>query len=61
MCLACETAFPAAPAALCGYPHVTVPMGQGGGLPVGLSIFAGPWEDARVLSLAHAYEHLPRL
>jgi amidase len=46
------------PAAIAGYPHLTVPMGQVGGLPVGLSIFAGPWEDATVLALGEAYERL---
>jgi amidase len=47
-------------AAAAGYPHITVPMGQVNNLPVGLSIFAGPWEDAKVLSIAYAYEQLPR-
>lgn len=47
-------------AAVAGYPHITVPMGQVNNLPVGLSIFAGPWEDAKVLSIAYAYEQLPR-
>jgi len=48
------------PAAVAGYPHITVPMGEVNGLPVGLSIFAGPWQDALVLALAYAYEQLPR-
>jgi amidase len=47
-------------AAVAGYPHITVPMGRVNNLPVGLSIFAGPWEDAKVLSIAYAYEQLPR-
>jgi amidase len=46
------------PAAIAGYPHLTVPMGEVAGLPVGLSIFAGPWHDGRVLELGHAYERL---
>ncbi len=41
-------------------PHLTVPMGTVNGLPVGLSIFAAPFEDATVLRLGYAYEQLPR-
>jgi len=43
-------------AAVAGYPHLTVPMGQVKGLPVGLSFLGGKWDDARVLSLGFAYE-----
>jgi amidase len=48
----CSTA-----AAVAGYPHVTVPMGQVRGLPVGLSFFGRAWSEARLLAFAHAYEH----
>ena len=48
------------PAAVAGYPHVTVPMGQVAGLPVGLSLFAGAWQDARLLALALHFEQLTR-
>ena len=44
------------PAAIAGYPHVTVPMGAASGLPVGLSFFAGAWSDGPLLGYAHAYE-----
>ena len=44
------------PAAVAGYPSVTVPAGFVHGLPVGLSFFAGAWQDAQVLALAHAFE-----
>lgn len=44
------------PAAVAGYPHVTVPAGFVHGLPMGVSFFAGAWQDARVLALAHAFE-----
>jgi amidase len=40
-------------AAVAGYPHLTVPMGQVKGLPVGLSFIGGKWDDARILSLAY--------
>ncbi len=47
-------------AAVAGYPHITVPMGQVSGLPVGLSFFAGAWSEARLLGLAYAYEQATR-
>jgi amidase len=44
------------PAAVAGYPSVTVPAGQVAGLPVGLS-FTGPaWSEPRLIALAHAFE-----
>ncbi|MDP3803556.1 amidase [Brevundimonas sp.] len=43
-------------AAVAGYPHLTVPMGFDRGMPVGLSFIGGKWDDARILSLGHAYE-----
>jgi len=49
------------PAAVAGYPHVTVPMGQVAGLPVGLSFFGGAWQDAKLLALALHYEQATRL
>ncbi|WP_394836447.1 amidase [Pendulispora rubella] len=48
------------PAAIAGYPHTTVPAGFVGPLPVGVSIFANRWADARVLSLAAAVERVTR-
>ena len=39
-----------------GVAHLTVPMGAVFGLPVGLSIVAGKWEDAKVLSFGYAFE-----
>jgi amidase len=48
------------PAAVAGYPHLTVPMGSVNGLPVGISFFGGAWRDAEVLGLGHAYEGLAR-
>jgi len=43
-------------AAIAGYPHLTVPMGQVKGLPVGLSFIGPKWSDALILSLGYAYE-----
>ena len=42
--------------AVSGYPHLTVPMGQVDGLPVGLSFIGPAWSEARLLALGHAYE-----
>jgi amidase len=49
------------PAAVAGYPHVTVPMGQVSGLPVGLSFFGTAWTDAKLLALAADYEQRTKL
>lgn len=43
-------------AAVAGYPHLTVPMGQVKGLPVGLSFMGAKWSDAAILGLGYAYE-----
>lgn len=43
-------------AAIAGYPHLTVPMGQVKGLPVGLSFMGPKWSDALILNLGYAYE-----
>ncbi len=42
--------------AVAGYPHLTVPMGQVDGLPVGLSLIGPAWSEARLLALGYAYE-----
>lgn len=44
------------PAAIAGYPHLTVPMGAIEGLPVGLSIMGAKWQDHAVLKAGAAYE-----
>jgi amidase len=44
------------PAAVAGYPHVTVPAGYVHGLPVGLSFVAGAWSEAALIGMAYAYE-----
>ncbi|MFL6756055.1 MAG: amidase [Sphingomicrobium sp.] len=43
-------------AAMAGYPHLTVPMGQVKGLPVGLSFIGPKWSDSLILSLGYAFE-----
>ncbi|MEO1656198.1 MAG: amidase [Pseudomonadota bacterium] len=45
-------------AAIAGYPHLTVPMGGVGGLPLGLSIIGTKWDDAAVLRTGQAFEDI---
>ena len=44
------------PAAMAGYPHITVPMGKVHELPVGCSFIAGAYKEGELLTLAYAYE-----
>ncbi|MBL0211529.1 MAG: amidase [Holophagaceae bacterium] len=44
------------PAAVAGYPHLTVPMGHAFGLPVGLSFFGRAWSERKLLNLGFAFE-----
>ncbi len=46
--------------AVAGYPHLTVPMGVVGGLPIGLSFIGRKWSDADVLAAGYAYEQASR-
>jgi len=43
-------------AAIAGYPHLTVPMGQVDGLPVGLSLIGPAWSEHLLLKLGFAFE-----
>ena len=44
------------PAAVAGYPHITVPAGLFAGLPVGVSFVAGAYAEGTIIKLAYAYE-----
>ncbi len=44
------------PAAMAGYPHITVPMGLVHGLPVGLSFFSTAYKEGDIITLGYAYE-----
>lgn len=48
------------PAAVAGYPHITVPAGQAHGLPVGLSFVGGAYTEASLIGMAYAYEQASR-
>ncbi len=44
------------PAAMAGYPHITVPMGYFNELPVGLSFISSAYKEADIITLGYAYE-----
>ncbi|HTS89657.1 MAG TPA: amidase [Gemmatimonadales bacterium] len=48
------------PAAVAGYPHITVPAGFAFGLPVGLSFFGSAWSEPLIIGLAFAFEQATR-
>jgi len=48
------------PAAVAGYPSITVPAGLAFGLPVGLSFIGKPWSEGTLLKLAYSFEQATR-
>ena len=44
------------PAAMAGYPHITVPMGAVHHLPIGLSFFGTAYTEPQLIAMAYAYE-----
>ena len=46
--------------AVAGFPHLTVPMGLSGGLPIGLSFIGPKWHDHDILKAGFAYEQLSK-
>jgi amidase len=44
------------PAAVAGYPHITVPAGFVQGLPCGISFVGQAWSEPRLIALAYAFE-----
>ncbi len=49
------------PAAMAGYPHITVPAGYVHGLPVALSFFSTAWTEAKLIGYAFAFEQATKL
>jgi aspartyl-tRNA(Asn)/glutamyl-tRNA(Gln) amidotransferase subunit A len=48
-----------APFNLCGIPALSVPCGfTPEGLPIGLQILAGPWQETKALQAGHAFEQV---
>lgn len=46
------------PAAMAGYPHITVPMGTYLGLPVGISFVGTAYSEGELIRIAYAYEQV---
>ena len=44
------------PAAVAGYPHITVPAGFIFGMPVGISFFGRAWSEPTLIKFAYAFE-----
>ncbi len=49
------------PAAIAGYPNISVPMGYSFGLPVGISIFGRAWSEPTLIRIAHAFEQATKI
>lgn len=49
------------PAARSGYPNITVPAGFVHGLPVGMSIFGGKYQEPKLISIAYAFEQTTKV
>ena len=50
----------AGPAAIAGYPDISVPMGFVSGLPAGVSFFGRAWSEPVLIRVAYAYEQATR-
>ena len=50
----------ASPAAVAGYPHITVPAGFVSGLPCGISFVGTAWSEPKLIAMAYAYEQESR-
>ncbi len=50
----------AGPAAIAGYPDISVPMGFVKGLPVGVSFFGPAWTEPTLIRVAYAFEQATR-
>jgi amidase len=54
------------PAAVAGFPHITVPAGYTGELPIGVSFMGRAWSEPKLIAYAHAFEqavqarHVPK-
>ncbi len=44
------------PAAVAGYPSITVPAGWAHGLPVGIVLFGAKWSEPTLISIAYGFE-----
>ncbi|MGO9330925.1 MAG: amidase [Steroidobacteraceae bacterium] len=53
-----DTGGCSSPAAVAGYPHITVPAGLYRGLPIGLSFFGTAFSEPTLIKLASGFEHV---
>ncbi len=49
------------PAAISGYPNITVPMAYIDGLPVNISFFGRAWSEPLLLEIAYAFEYATKV
>jgi amidase len=54
------TGSASSPAAVAGYPSITVPSGELDGLPLGVCFFGPAWSEPRLLAVAAAFEAATR-
>ena len=52
--------YSVSPAAIAGYPSITVPAGYFRGLPLGILFFGKAWSEGKLIRLAHAFEQATR-
>jgi amidase len=55
-----DTGGSTTPAAVAGYPSITVPAGFVSGLPVGISFFGRAWSEPMLIKLGFAFEQATR-
>ena len=51
-----DVAGSSSPAAVAGYPSITVPAGFESGLPIGISFFGRAWSEGVLIKLAYGFE-----
>jgi amidase len=51
-----DTGGSSSPAAMAGYPDITVPAGYIYDLPIGISFFGAAWSEPKLLKYAYAFE-----
>jgi amidase len=56
----CGSGGSSSPAAVAGYPNITVPAGFVHGLPVGISFFGKAYSEPVLIRLAFAFEQVVR-
>jgi amidase len=49
------------PSNAAGFPHITVPAGYVGELPIGVSFLARAWEEPKLIKYAYAFEQATRV